>query len=105
MADPMYRQIAEDLREQIESGQLGSGQQLRTEVELREHYGASRNTVRDAVKLLTALGLVETKAGQGTFVVQEMKPYITTLTGSPKVPTLAGEGDDSAAGETTGRAR
>jgi GntR family transcriptional regulator len=105
MSNPMYRQIAEDLRAQIESGALKPGQQLRTEIELRAHYGASRNTVRDAVKLLTALGLVETKAGQGTFVVQEMKPYITTLTGSPKVPTLYGESDDSAAGETTGGAR
>ena len=53
MANPMYRQIAEDLREQIESGRLDPGQQLLTEIELRDHYGASRNTVRDAIKLLT----------------------------------------------------
>ena len=46
MASPMYRRIAEDLREQIESGRLGPGQQLPTEPELREHYGSSRNTVR-----------------------------------------------------------
>jgi GntR family transcriptional regulator len=105
MGSPMYRQIAEDLRAQIDSGDLKPGQQLRTEIELREHYGASRNTVRDAIKLLIALGLVETKAGQGTFVVLEIKPYTTTLTGSPKVPTLYGEGDDSAAGETTVGAR
>src|SRR5580704_15573312 len=102
MANPVYRQIAEDLREQIESGQLKPGQQLRTEIELREHYSASRNTVRDAIKLLTTLGLVETRPGQGTFVVQTMEPYITTLTGSPKVPTLYGEVDESAAGETSG---
>ena len=55
MANPMYRQIAEDLRAQIEGGDLEPGQQLRTEIELREHYGASRNTVRDAIKLLTAV--------------------------------------------------
>jgi len=105
MAGPMYRQIAEDLRAQIESGGLKPGQQLRTEIELRDHYQASRNTVRDAVKLLTALGLVETKPGQGTFVIRKMEPYTTTLTGSPKVPTLYGEVDDSAAGETAGRTR
>ena len=57
MANPMYRQIAEDLRHQIEAGALQPGQQLRTELELREHYGASRNTVRDAIKWLTNLGL------------------------------------------------
>ncbi len=82
MANPMYRQIAEDLREQIESGVLEPGQQLRTELELREHYGASRNTVRDAIKWLTTLGLVETKPGQGTFVVKKIDPYVTTLTTS-----------------------
>jgi GntR family transcriptional regulator len=81
MANPMYRQIAEDLREQIESGQLRPGQQLRTELELREHYGASRNTVRDAIKWLLNLGLVETKAGQGTFVTQKIDPFVTTLSG------------------------
>jgi GntR family transcriptional regulator len=84
MASPMYRQIAEDLRAQIESKELSPGQQLRTELELREHYGASRNTVRDAIKLLTTLGLVETKPGQGTFVVRKIDPHVTMLTTDPK---------------------
>ena len=86
MGSPMYRHIAEDLREQIKTGGLGPGQQLRTELELREHYGASRNTVRDAIKWLTTLGLVETRPGQGTFVVQKIDPYVTTLTTDPKGP-------------------
>jgi GntR family transcriptional regulator len=89
----MYRQIAQNLREQIESGALAPGQQLRTELELREHYGASRNTVRDAIKWLTTLGLVETKPGQGTFVVQKLDPYVTTLTADPK----EGPGGDAVA--------
>jgi GntR family transcriptional regulator len=82
MANPMYRQIAEDLREQIVSGELAAGSQLPTEIVLRERYSASRNTVRDAIKWLTTLGLVETKPGQGTFVVEEIDPFVTTLTGS-----------------------
>jgi GntR family transcriptional regulator len=90
MANPMYRQIAEDLREQIQSGQLEPGQQLRTELELREHYEASRNTVRDAIKWLTSLGLVETKPGQGTFVVQTIDPFVTTLTGDPETGRVEG---------------
>jgi GntR family transcriptional regulator len=83
--NPLYRQIADDLREQIETGGLKSGEQLRTEIELREHYTASRNTVRDAIKLLTSLGLVETRPGQGTFVVRKISPFVTTLTADPKV--------------------
>jgi GntR family transcriptional regulator len=77
--NPLYRQIAEDLRAQIESGALGPGQQLRTELELMGHYEASRNTVRDAIKWLINLGLVETKPGQGTFVFKKINPYVTTL--------------------------
>ena len=92
MADPMYRRIAEDLRTQIESGVLEPGQQLRTELELREHYEASRNTVRDAIKWLTTLGLVETRPGQGTFVVKKIDPFVTVLT---RKPSEAGEGGQS----------
>jgi GntR family transcriptional regulator len=92
MGSPMYRQIAEDLRAQIESGDLRPGQQLRTELELREHYGASRNTVRDAIKWLTNLGLVETKPGQGTFVVQKIDPFVTTLSGDPDSGMAGDEG-------------
>jgi GntR family transcriptional regulator len=90
MANPMYRQIAEDLRAQIESGGLEPGQQLRTELELREKYNASRNTVRDAIKWLTNLGLVETKPGQGTFVVQKIDPFVTTLTGDAAAAVAEG---------------
>ena len=92
MANPMYRQIAEDLRAQIESGELRPGQQLRTEIELRDRYGASRNTVRDAIKWLTTLGLVETRPGQGTFVVEARDPFVTTLTGDAATGVGGDEG-------------
>jgi GntR family transcriptional regulator len=92
MANPMYRQIAEDLREQIESGALAPGSQLPTELELREKYSASRNTVRDAIKWLTNLGLVATRPGQGTFVAEDMDPFVTTLSGDPKTGFGGGEG-------------
>ena len=83
MVEPMYRQIAEDLRHQIELGTLAPGDQLGTELVLQERYNASRNTVRDAVKWLITRGLVETRPGQGTFVQQEIIPFVTTLTGDP----------------------
>jgi GntR family transcriptional regulator len=80
MPDPIWRTIAEDLRQKIESGQLGrDGKPLPSEVELREQYEASRNTVRDAIKWLIARGLLVTRPGKGTFVVQEIDPFITAL--------------------------
>jgi GntR family transcriptional regulator len=104
MSNPMYRQIAEDLRDQIESGTLVPGQQLRTELELQERYGASRNTVRDAIKWLINLGLVETRPGQGTFVVPEIDPFVTTLTEDPQNGLGGGEGT-SYLSEVSGRNR
>jgi GntR family transcriptional regulator len=85
MADPMYRQIADDLRRQIETGELRPGSQLATELELRETYRASRNTVRDAIKWLITRSLVETRPGQGTFVVERIHPYVTTLSEDPEI--------------------
>lgn len=92
MDNPMYRQIAEDLRRRIESGGLAPGGQLPTELELREEYNASRNTVRDAIKSLINLGLVATRPGQGTFVVKKIDPLITTLSGDAKTGFGGGEG-------------
>lgn len=80
MAQPMYQQIADDLRRQVEAGILAPRQQLPTELELRATYGASRNTIRDAIKRLTSLGLVESRPGSGTFVTQKVDPFVTILT-------------------------
>jgi GntR family transcriptional regulator len=78
--DPMWRRIAEDLRQKIESGKLGSdGKPLPSEIELRDLYDASRNTIRDAVRWLTTRGLVVTRPGQGTFVRQGIDPFVTQL--------------------------
>jgi GntR family transcriptional regulator len=92
MAEPMYRQIADDLRGKIDSGEIAHGAQLPTEIELMDEYSASRNTVRDAIKLLTTRGMVEPRPGQGTFVVQKINPFVTTLTGDPESGQGGGEG-------------
>jgi GntR family transcriptional regulator len=80
VAEPLYRRIADDLRRQIEAGQLEPGSQLPPEEQLGKLFSASRNTIRDAIKFLINLGLVETQAGQGTFVVDPPDPLVTTLT-------------------------
>ena len=97
MPEPMYKRVAEDLRGKIESAQIAPGSQLPTELELMEDYGErfgdssgrgstiSRNTVRDAIKLLVARGLVVTRPGKGTFVVRKIDPFVSTLSGSPEI--------------------
>ena len=102
-AEPMYRQIADDLRRKIEFGELLPGGRLPTEIELMEQYEASRNTVRDAIKLLTTRNLVETRPGQGTFVVEEIVPFVTTLTRSPDM--ASGSAGDTYIQEVTAEDR
>jgi GntR family transcriptional regulator len=89
---PMYQQIADDLRAQIESGAIARGAQLPTELELREKYDASRNTIRDAIKRLIGMGLIETRPGHGTFVTMNVDPFVTDLTADPKTGFGGGEG-------------
>jgi GntR family transcriptional regulator len=93
MAEPMYRQVARDIEQKILEGQLAPGSQVPTELELREQYEASRNTIRDAIRWLVSRGLVETKAGQGCFVPQRPEPFVTMLSAGPGPETVQCRGE------------
>jgi GntR family transcriptional regulator len=87
MADPAYRRIADSLRQDIETGKLAGGDQLPTEQELAEAWGASRSTVREAIRLLATRGLVEARPGQGTFVRRKITPVVTDLSATHDLGT------------------
>ena len=63
-----FERIAREIAEQIRAGQLVRGQKLPTEREMGEHFGVSRGVIREAVKMLDAMGLVESRQGSGTRV-------------------------------------
>lgn len=65
---PLYRQVADELRVQIQERQLAPGRQLPTEAKLMDRYGVSRNTIRLALGVLRTEGLVVTGQGRGSFV-------------------------------------
>jgi GntR family transcriptional regulator len=79
VADPLYRQIAQDLMRKIETGVLQPGEQLPNGADLGEEYKASRNTIRDAIRWLALRGLIEGRTGLGTFVARRVEPFVTTL--------------------------
>lgn len=62
--------IAEQIRTAIVSGRLTAGERLSPERELAEQFGVSRVTVRDALRSLEAMGLIEVRVGArgGAFV-------------------------------------
>jgi len=65
---PLYRQIAEDLRGRILAGEFAVAEPMPTEAQLSERYRASRITVRHALALLDQEGLVHREQGRGSFV-------------------------------------
>lgn len=72
---PLYYQLAEGLREQIQGGALKYGEQLPSERELGEQLGISRMTVRQAITYLAQKGTLVIKPGIGTFVAEPKFTY------------------------------
>lgn len=66
---PRWLQIADRLREGIESGHFAPGQCLPSETELNRLFGVSRTTARAALDKLRNEGLITRRSGKGSIVV------------------------------------
>lgn len=75
----MSAQIAEQIRSSILTAAFSSGEKLPPERELAELFGVSRPSVREALNILAAAGLVESHQGGGTIV----KSLVGVSTGAP----------------------
>ena len=64
----VFRQIADHLRAAIETGRLVENDRIPSETRLVEHYGVARMTVRNAIGVLQAEGLLVAEHGRGVFV-------------------------------------
>ena len=67
---PLYFQLKELLRQEIESGRWQPGQQIPSETEMCEAFGISRTVVRQALRELEYHGLLYREQGKGTFVAE-----------------------------------
>jgi len=65
---PRYRQLADTLMGDINRGRLKVGETLPGELELVERFKVSRHTVREALRVLDDLGLIDRQQGIGTVV-------------------------------------
>jgi DNA-binding FadR family transcriptional regulator len=63
-------EVADRIRELMLDGTFPSGQPLPSERHLAERFGVSRGSIRDALRTLETIGLVETRHGQGTFPLE-----------------------------------
>jgi DNA-binding GntR family transcriptional regulator len=65
---PVWRQLADFLRAQIEAGDIEPGKLLPSTRTLMQRYGVSDGTVKRAVGQLRSEGLVKTEPGRGVYV-------------------------------------
>lgn len=85
-----YEGVVRQIAALIRDGELRRGERLPTERELSAAFGVSRGVVREAIKVLGALGLVEVRQGSGIYVLSTV-PTVTrafTLSVSPDTESV-----------------
>jgi DNA-binding GntR family transcriptional regulator len=83
-----YRQLASVLRDRIRNGQLPAGRRMPSEKDLHDEFGLARETIRRALAVLRAEGLIEVRQGHGTYVV-EPPPTLPLRPGDTVTSTAA----------------
>jgi DNA-binding FadR family transcriptional regulator len=79
-----YIEIIAIFRDKIIAGDLKPGDKIPSESELMEQLGLSRTPIREAIKILEAIGIIEIKRGEGMFLRQtasnkNLNPLIMAL--------------------------
>ena len=91
---PLYAQIRDALRQQIESHSLPPGAPLPTEEALQTTYGVSRSVVRQALGELGDLGLIHRQRGRGTVVAPHPEHHRRAEQAGGLRQQLAARGED-----------
>jgi molybdate-binding protein/DNA-binding transcriptional regulator YhcF (GntR family) len=74
----LYRQIAETIRQEILNGRWKAGDRLPSVREMAERWNCTIGTIQHAYQELARQGLVTSRAGQGTKVVESLSPLMDT---------------------------
>lgn len=77
----VYLDVVEKIRQLIDQKQLLPGDKLPSERELAEQLSAARSSIREALRALELLGLIETRRGDGTFVTDFRNHRLVELLG------------------------
>lgn len=65
---PVTQRTVEQIKAMISGGEVGPQQRLPTERDLSSRFGVSRGSVREAIRALTTLGVLEVRHGAGVYV-------------------------------------
>lgn len=75
----LYRQVAEQIRVLIETGELKPGSRLPPERELAERFAVSRPTVREALIVLEVEGHIQIRMGSGVYISSRPRQSLDVL--------------------------
>ncbi|WP_110927206.1 FadR/GntR family transcriptional regulator [Bacillus massiliglaciei] len=78
----IYLDVVENLRRMIEEDGLVSGDKIPSERELSDRMQVGRSSVREALRALELLGLIETRRGEGTFIKDFQEHRLVELLGT-----------------------
>lgn len=70
---PLSHRVMDEIKIAMLNGDLNPGDRLPTETSLSESLGVGKSSIREAVKMLEVLGVVETRQGDGTYITSSNK--------------------------------
>ncbi len=75
----IYEDIVAQIKLLIADGKLRAGDQLPSERELSEMFQVSRASVREAIRALESIGLIEIRQGEGTYIASSVETLLTSV--------------------------
>lgn len=73
MESKMYETVVEYIKEEIKQDRLRIGNKLPTERELSATLDLGRNSIREALRTLSSLGIIESRQGSGNYLTGDIK--------------------------------
>jgi GntR family transcriptional repressor for pyruvate dehydrogenase complex len=77
--DSLSQQITRQIIKMVDNGEWKTGSKIPGEVELSGMFEVSRNSIRESLKALELMGIIESKTGIGTFVTENAQVNINTM--------------------------
>ncbi|MBS6195898.1 MAG: FadR family transcriptional regulator [Clostridiales bacterium] len=78
-SDKVYHQVIDYIKQLAKEKEIAFGGRLPSERELMETLGYSRNSIREALRTLEHMGLIECRHGKGNFLVNRMGQSMSSL--------------------------
>jgi GntR family transcriptional repressor for pyruvate dehydrogenase complex len=72
--DTVVEKVIQQLTTAISKGRFKLGEKLPSEFELMDELHVSRNSLREAMKMLATMGIVDIRRGDGTYICSQVKP-------------------------------